>query len=266
MFDCHNHSNFSGDSKMDAYSAVEKAKNLGLIGIAFTDHVDYDYPKTCEEIFDLDLNEYNKYMDKLIDYHGDSFKILKGLEVGLQTHVLEDAQKLVNSNNYDIIIGSIHVIDKLELHNGDFCKYKTKIEAYTKFLDVTVEILTKFHDFDIIGHIDIIRRYGNFADKDLRYVDYKDSIDAILKLLVMGNKGIEINTSGFRYGLDSPMPSFEILKRFKEVGGEIVTIASDSHCLEHIGYKFEIAKEMAKVAGFKYLAYFNKRKPEFYNI
>jgi len=69
-----------------------------------------------------------------------------------------------------------------------------------------------FDNFDILGHIDLIRRYGCYDDKTLKLDDFKDRVDAILKALVEKGKGLEVNTSGFRYNLDSPMPDYEIIK------------------------------------------------------
>jgi len=108
-----------------------------------------------------------------------------------------------------------------------------------------------FDNFDILGHIDLIRRYGCYDDKTLKLDDFKDRVDAILKALVEKGKGLEVNTSGFRYNLDSPMPDYEIIKRYRELKGEIICTSSDAH------------KELVKNAGFKYTAHFENRKPVF---
>lgn len=266
MFDCHIHSFFSGDSKMSMEDGCSKAIELGLSGIAFTDHIDYDYPLTDARIYQIDLEKYDEEIERVRKIFGDKLIISKGIEMGLQKQILSKISNTLKDNRFDIVIGSMHVIDKTEIHNGDFTRNKTQNEAYRIFLEKTLEILRKFDDFDILGHIDIIRRYGNYAEKNLKYCEIADVIDEILKVLIIKGKGIEINTSGVRYGLEGPLPSFEIVKRYFELGGEILTIGSDGHCTRDIGFEFDVAIEMAKKAGFKYISNFENRKPVYHKI
>lgn len=76
-------------------------------------------------------------------------------------------------------------------------------------------------------------------------------------------KGIEVNTSSYK---DSPGVvtagyDIQLLKRYRELGGEIVVLGSDAHSPEYIGYKFENFKEILLQAGFRYIAHFESRKP-----
>ena len=96
--------------------------------------------------------------------------------------------------------------------------------------------------------------------------EFSEKIDEILKLLISKGKGIEVNTSGLRYGVGSPHPSFEIIQRYHSLGGEIITIGSDAHKPEHIGYKFDTAYELLDKAGFKYVTIFKNRKPDFIKL
>lgn len=157
MFDCHVHSNFSGDSEMDCHSALEKAQDIGLKGIAFTDHLDYDYPD-YDDVFMIDFDEYSEFMDKIKEEYNKKLIVLKGIEVGIQPHVLDDSLEVVEKYDFDIVIVSTHVVDKLDLHNGDFCKGKTRREAYERYLEAVLESISSFKNFDILGHIDLIRR------------------------------------------------------------------------------------------------------------
>lgn len=265
MFDCHVHSSFSGDSDMNCDTALNTALDIGLEGIAFTDHLDYDYPD-YDDVFLIDFDKYSVFMDELKKNYTGRIKVLKGIEVGIQPHVIESSLEVVNKYDFDLVIASVHIVDKLDLHNGDFCKSKTQKEAYTRYLEEVLKTVNSFSNFDIFGHIDLIRRYGCYDDKTLKYTDYMDLIDEILAKLISMGKGIEVNTSGFRYSLNSPMPDFEIIKRFKELGGEIISTSSDAHYPEHIGYKFDYLKEMLKKAGFSYTAHFEQRKPMFTKI
>ncbi len=262
MYDCHVHSNFSGDSNMDAYTAVNTAYDLGLEGIAFTDHLDYDYPD-YDEVFLIDFDKYSTYFDLLKLNNLEKIKVLKGIEVGIQPHVVKDSLEIVKKYDFDIVIASVHIVDKLDMHNGDFSKGKTKFQSYTRYFKEVLEAINLFDNFDILGHMDLVRRYGCYDDKTIEYDEYSLYIEPILKKLASMGKGIEINSSGFRYGLNSPMPDFDFFKRFKELGGEIVCTSSDAHTPDYIGYKFDYLKEILLKAGFKYTAHFENRKPVF---
>ena len=217
MFDCHVHSSFSGDSQMDPKIAI-KPQKIGLDGIAFTDHLDIDYPD-YDHVFMIDFERYSRYMDCLKNDSKNGFKVLKGIEVGIQPHVVEETLEVVKKYDFDIVIASVHVVDKMDLHNGDFCKGKSQKESYSRYLEALLECIELFDDFDILGHIDLIRRYGHYEERTLSLDDYKDHVDAILKKIICSGKGIEVNASGYRYKLNSPMPDFQMVKRYHELGG-----------------------------------------------
>ncbi|MDQ2085799.1 histidinol-phosphatase HisJ family protein [Herbivorax sp. ANBcel31] len=262
MFDCHIHSSFSGDSEMNCQVAIETAINLGLDGIAFTDHLDYDYPD-YDDVFMIDFDKYSLFVDKLKQDNKKNIKIFKGIEVGIQPHVIQDTKEIIEKYDFDIVIASTHIVDKLDLHNGDFCKDKTRKEAYCRYLEAVLESVSGLNNFDVLGHLDLIRRYGCYDVNTLRYKDFSDCIDAILSKLISSGKGLEVNTSGYRYNLGSPMPDFDIVNRYRELGGEIICTSSDAHTPDYIAYKFSYIKELIEKAGFKYIAYFENRKPVF---
>ena len=96
--------------------------------------------------------------------------------------------------------------------------------------------------------------------------EYGDDIDVILKLLIDNEKALEVNTGGFNKGLDHPNPREEILKRYKELGGELITIGSDAHRPEDIGFAYDRTEALLKDLGYKYYAVYKQRLPEMYNL
>ena len=116
------------------------------------------------------------------------------------------------------------------------------------------------------GHLDYIARYVPNQSVPFSYRDYSDLIDAILKSIIEDGKGIEMNMSGYRYGLGMPNPCPDILKRYRELGGEIITVGSDAHTPENVGLRFEKAGEHLVQAGFKYYTVWKERKPVFIKI
>ncbi|MTI65684.1 MAG: histidinol-phosphatase HisJ family protein [Firmicutes bacterium] len=263
--DYHIHTNFSGDSKAAINDIIKTGIKKGLKEIAITDHIDFEYPSNDIE-FKLDIDNYINTINKLKEkFYGD-IKILLGVEVGLQPHVSKKNMKLVKGHSFDFVIGSVHVGDSLDFYNGDFFKGKTKKQAYLRYFENIIENIEKFNNYDVLGHLDYIIRYGGYEDKELSYSDYLDIIDTILKLIIKNDSGVEINTSGYRYGLNQTHPKYEILKRYKELGGKIVTVGSDSHTPRDITADFNKAYELLEKVGFDSITLFDKRKPRFEKI
>lgn len=110
------------------------------------------------------------------------------------------------------------------------------------------------------GHIDYVVRYGPEKNKNYSYDKYKDVIDEILRQLIAHGKGIELNMAGFKYGLGHPNPTEEILHRYRELGGEIITIGADGHAPDQIAWDFDKVPQLLKAAGFDYFTVFTKRE------
>ena len=91
---------------------------------------------------------------------------------------------------------------------------------------------------------------------------YKEIIQEILKEAIKRGIGIELNTSGFRNDVKEPYPSIDILKMYKNLGGEILTIGSDSHSIDFIGENFYDGVDILKSIGFKYIFKYEKRRPQ----
>ena len=108
--------------------------------------------------------------------------------------------------------------------------------------------------------MNLVARYSHdMAD----FKDYGDIVEEILKMIIYDGKGIELNTSSFRYKMSCTCPSEEILQMYRELGGEILTMGSDAHTPDKLTDHFDYAAEYLQSLGFKYLASFNKRKPSF---
>lgn len=267
MFDCHMHSNFSGDSEMDPLEACNTAIKLGLDGLIFTDHLDYDYPDYSDD-FLIDFDKYSPFMDNLKDKYKGKLKVLKGIEVGIQPHVLEKSEKVVEKYDFDYVIGSIHIIDGLDPSNPKHNLYsdKPQHQVFERYLKEILFMVGNFDNFDVLGHIDYIRRYDCNYVKMLSFNDHSDIIDSILKELISKGKGMEINSAGYRCNLNPPLVDINIIKRYKELGGEVICTGSDAHSTVNIADYFGDVKELVINSGFKYIAHFEGRRPVFEKI
>jgi histidinol-phosphatase (PHP family) len=250
---------------MDAVDACEKAIELGLSGLVFTDHVDYNYPDFDND-FLIDMDQYFEYFRKLQNLWKNKLNILIGIEMGFQPQVIDKINETISNYPFDFVINSVHIIDHTDPYTGKFFRGKTQQQAYERYLQEILCSINDFENYDIIGHIGYAARYGNFQDKRLRYNDYSDILDQILKAVIRNGKGIELNTSGLRTDLHSSIPGYDIFDRYYELGGEIVTVGSDSHFKEHLGHSFKEAVDYLKNTGFKYISHFEARKPIFEKI
>lgn len=261
MFDYHIHSDFSADCDTPMEETIEKAISLGLEEICFTDHIDYDYPDK-DWVFEFDLNEYGKKIKKVQTKYRDKIIIKKGIEFGLQPHLLDRYKQLMRKENFDFVICSMHAVEGKDLHSGEFFAGKTVEETYEVYYKELLSCIKEYKDFSILGHLDLVKRYTKEKSRD----NFHDITREIFKEIIPAGKGIELNTSGYRYGLESGMPSLDILQLYKECGGEIITIGSDSHSSETLAYQFGRSLEQIQAAGFEYIASFTEGEPEFHKI
>ena len=119
---------------------------------------------------------------------------------------------------------------------------------------------------DVYGHIDYVVRYGPNQNKEYSYERYRDILDEILRTIIDKNLGIELNTGGFHYGLGEPNPCRAVIRRYRELGGEILTIGSDGHKPEHLAFDFKKVPHLLQDAGFRYYTVFRGRKAEFVKL
>jgi histidinol-phosphatase (PHP family) len=264
-YDYHVHTNFSSDSNMELDEACRSAIERNVVEMAVTDHLDIDYPDRSIE-FDLDYNSYSSAIDQAQERYRGRINIIKGIEVGLQPHVLDKCRDFLKGKDFKFIIASIHAVKKMDLHSGEFCACRSKNETYREYLEEVYKCIKEFGQFHVVGHIDLIRRYGDYSERVMKYLDYGDIIDEIFKLLIHTGRGIEINTSGFRYSLASTMPDLDLIVRYRELGGEVLTIGSDAHTPYQLAERFPYAVSLAQKAGFRYIARFPHGKPEFVRI
>lgn len=259
--DFHLHTSFSGDCDIPPQIQIEKAISLGMNRICITDHHDYDVVSDCN--FELDLPSYFPAMEDLKNRYQSQIQIEIGIELGLQQHIAGYLKTISRQYPLDFIIGSSHFIDGLDPYFPVFFEKRSEKESYRRFFQVSLERIQKLDCFDSYGHLDYIVRYGPSQNKNYAINDYMEYIDPILRALIEKGKSLECNTGGFRYGLGHPNPCEEILCHYRKLGGELITVGSDAHSSDYVGYAFERTAELLKACGFRYYTVYHQRKPEF---
>ena len=270
--DMHMHTWFSTDSEACPRDMADEAVRKGLKTICFTDHFDKDDLEWGEEgIFDVDA--YFVEMQKLQEEYAGKLNIRIGIELGLRTYLKDYYEELTKKYPFDFVIGSVHNVPYKKDAEGNILYTdpaaeklftdRTDKEAYRLMMETTLENVRTSDCFQTLGHLDYVVRYGKSREKEYSYTDYADIIDEILKLLIEKEKGLEVNSAGLKYGLPFAHPHPDVLKRYSELGGEIITIGADAHKPEHIAYDFAKAEEILKSCGFKYYTEFFEQKPVF---
>jgi histidinol-phosphatase (PHP family) len=264
--DYHVHTDFSSDSKTPMDQMIQQAIQLGLKKICFTEHMDYDYPPVSDLPFTFDPDAYMKKLDEIKAQYQNRIEILGGVELGLQPHLADRLNALIHSYPFDFIIGSSHVIEHTDPYFPEYWQNRTVREGIQRYFESILENCRVFQGFHVYGHIDYIIRYlpGQLqaaVKTDYSYSDFADLLDEVLKTIISLGKGIEVNTAGLKYGHAYAHPKPEILKRYRELGGELITIGSDAHKPEHLCYDFGKVPDMLKDLGYRYYATFKQGKP-----
>lgn len=265
--DFHIHTSFSSDSEADVRTVLDSAMEKGLKTVCITDHWDEDYPEKYEgEAFRLDREAYVQELEMLKKEYANKLDVRIGIEIGMQPHLGAFYKERINQYPYDFVIGSVHLVGGEDPYYKEWWDEYTDAQMYQKAFDETSANLNQIEDFDVLGHIDYIVRYGRRQAEAYSYERFCDVLTEILKKLIASGKGIELNTAGWKYGLDFCHPHPDVLREYRELGGEIITIGSDAHKPEQVAYDFKRAAEVLELCGFTYYTQFKDRKPEFLKI
>ena len=273
--DYHVHTEFSDDSRYPMEDVIRDAVKMGMDEICITDHVDYGVKVDWDCGQEIQYRkgdplanvDYPRYMEKIRalkeEYQG-KITIRTGMEFGVQMHTIPEFEALFARYPFDFIILSIHQVEDKEFWTQDFQRGRSQKEYNERYYQEMLDVVKAYKNYSVLGHLDLIKRYDEAGIYPFENV--KPMIEEILKIVIVDGKGIELNTSFHRYGLSDSMPSREILKLYRELGGEIITIGSDSHKPEHLGAYIDEGHEILKSLGYKQFCTFENMKPIFHDL
>ena len=284
--DYHLHCEYSDDSNEPMENQIQEAITLGLDEMCFTDHVDYGIKRDWDDPegviirhaiehgkeVDLDLANVNypKYFEALNMYqkkYASSISIKKGLEFGIQSITVDAYEKLYASyqDDLDFILFSMHQVNNLEFWTQDFQKGKTQKQYNDEYYKEIYQTMQMFHHYSCLAHLDLMARYDE--NGIYPFENEKDIIAEILKYAIRDGKGIEINTSSWKYGLKDTQPSRAILKLYKDLGGKIITVGSDAHETKYLASHIKDAYAILKnEIGINEICTFDHMQPIFHKI
>ena len=284
--DYHLHCEFSDDSTEPMENQVKRAIELGMDEMCFTDHVDYGIKKDWDDpagveyrityehgermeqpLANVDYPVYFSKIDRMREDYGDRILIRKGLEFGIQSHTVPQYQTLYHryEKELDFVLFSMHQVRDLEFWTQDFQKGRSQKEYNDEYYREIYETMKLYKDYSVLAHLDLLARYDPCGIYP--FEKEKDIIAEILRLAIADGKGIELNTSSWKYGLTDTQPSRAILRLYKDLGGEIITIGSDAHATRQLGDHYADAIAILRdEIGFKTLCTYEHMKPIFHKL
>lgn len=244
-------------------SICERAVRLGLGGVAITDHVDV---ASGADACRASVEKIKSDVSRALDAFGDRLEISAGMELGEAHHNLPLARELASTDGIDFIIGSLHhPRDSLDYYNVDYDR--ADMDALFSAYYDELEEMVAADCFDVIGHVNYQLRYMSDAARSrVDLAPYTDRIRGVLREIARAGRGIEINASSLWRGLGFTVPSADVVRMFREEGGEIVTTGSDAHRLQQLGCALDGAVDCLRSAGFGRFAFFSNRTPKFHNV
>ncbi|MCD7764029.1 MAG: histidinol-phosphatase HisJ family protein [Lachnospiraceae bacterium] len=273
--DYHVHTYYSDDSTWPMEDVVKKAIGMGMEEICFTDYVDYGIKvdwdwgqeikyRNGDPFANVDYPRYMAEIAQMKNIYGDKIRIRTGLEFGMQMHTIPLYEKLFARYPFDFIILSVHQVEDKEFWTQDFQCGRSQQEYNERYYEEMLNLVKSYKNYSVLGHMDLIARYDNAGVYPFQKI--RPVVEEILKTVIADGKGIELNTSSHRYGLKDSQPCTEILKLYRDLGGRILTIGSDSHAPSHLGAYIREDSLVLKKLGFRYFCTYENMEPIFHAL
>ena len=265
--DSHNHTcHFSSDAEMSISDLISACQKREIPRVVITEHYDIDYPHPEEPSQVFDINQYIEAFEVWKRLCPNNLELLMGIELGYQEHLAAEIDKISASFNFDSVILSKHLFEGKDVFFYPECYHKYEpAELHRRYIADLSEMAEKCNNYNIIGHYDYINRYCKRRKIRVLYSDCPAEFDRLFEVIIAKEKSLEINTKSIHKALHKKsgeyMPDIEILKRYKEMGGKMITLGSDSHTTNSLGVHFEETAEYLKECGFEYNTYFVNRRP-----
>ena len=259
LIDMHVHSDNSPDGTHSPMYICEHAVKNGLRAIAMTDHCEID--KFFEQKFNSVI--FHSYFEcaKARNAFEGQLLVLIGLEVGQPLYNENLSNMVVSKYPYDFVLGSVHTpkdqtLDIKEIEYDKLDVYKFMENYFLELADVA-----KWDGCDALAHLTCpMRRIQGKYNIDFDYTKISEVTDYLLETIIRNNKALEINTSGLRQDIGRTMPDENIIRRYRELGGKLITIGSDSHSAYDVGAGIKDGVALAKKCGFNEVTFYVNRE------
>ncbi len=262
--DFHMHTSASEDSDAPIAAMFDAAVAKGFQVVAVTDHVEMTGYHTLG--YDKAAVESWRMMEEAIPAYQDRLRVARGVELGQPLYDLPQAEALLAAYPYDFVLGSQHKLgDDVDYYFYDYTNVDVG-EAMDRYFDATLE-LVEWGRFHSLAHLTYPFRYIPPEKQPADYSRWQERIDAVFRAMAQRDIALEINVSGLRNPqLNSAHPDLPLVRRFRELGGEKITVGADAHKPEDVGAHIRDGLHIAEEAGFRYTAVYFGGKAEMCTI
>jgi histidinol-phosphatase (PHP family) len=263
--DLHVHSDCSDDGTSSIADYAWRAAALGLAEVGFCEHVDLD-PRDSGFGY-LKPNRYDQEM-AAARTQVPTVRLRQGIEIAYQAGREGEIRAWLDGHAWDYVVTSVHVVDYADgwaivseprTAHAYFASHDQR-QAYVPYFE---ELLRAAQSGlgDVLGHLDLVKRYGTAHYGPFDPFCFEGEIRAVLQAAIAGGIGLEVNTSGLRQSPGEPYPGLRVLRWYRELGGEVLTMGSDAHHSDSLGAGMREALDLMQEAGFRAVTTFEARRP-----
>lgn len=255
LFDCHVHSSLSFDSREPMENYVRKAVADGDEYFITTEHADLEsYIFQGEDIL-ADIEKQQRIVSQLNEKY--PIKVLLGIEVGWKKSIHQRNMDIVKKYPFDMVILSIHETEQYDVAAPRFREGRTADDCYREYLDMALEAIENFDDFDTFAHIDYVLRYVGHTDLS----KHKEQLSAVFTKLIAKGKALEINTKTFPDPQAVERMEY-IVSLYTSLGGKKITLGSNAHQVSRHKNGFDKVIATLKAVGIDSVCVFIDRKEQ----
>jgi histidinol-phosphatase (PHP family) len=266
LYDQHLHTWFSNDSQSDPAENVRQAVARGLVGLTFTDHFD-SHPKEWP-LCKYDYEGIAAAVGSLRAQYAGRMFIGHGIEVCYQPEQMDKILGFLDSHRFDLVLLSVHWFKGKALHEREHWAGLDALKGTREYLETVLDAARFVLDlkqrglkpFDVLGHLDLVKRYTQRYFDTFDIHPSGDLVDEILRTCLEADLVPEVNLSTLRQSLPEPCPADWVVARYAELGGRAMALGSDAHRPEHVGLGISEAADMLRKHGIEWLAVFKGRQ------
>ncbi len=257
-FDYHMHSNFSSDSDASVCAMCESAIQKGIPEVGLTEHYDL-HPKERPVFYQPEA--WWEEIEHVRKNLNGQLILRAGVEIGEPHRFPEEVKALLNHYRYDFVIGSLHYVGDDFMFDNKLLERRGADEIMQSYF-LELGEMTRTPQFDILGHFDVPVRNGEPIWRSYDPRRYEALIRAVLQNCIDRGIALDVNSGGLRRPANNLMPDFLILRWYREMGGQHLTLGSDAHYPWDVGLHLDQALKFIRDSGLKFITRYERRHAE----
>lgn len=239
---------------------LDVGRERGVEEVCFTEHghlfheswhfLNNDWPKSLER------RHMGDFLALIAQAKRAGLPVKLGLEMDYVPQMQEQIRQYLCGLPLDFVLGSVHWIDSFGFDNPDWIEQWDKHdvdELYHRYFALVRQAIAS-RCFDALAHPDVIKIFGHRPTFDLTE-EYLRTAHYLKQTGVC----LEVSTAGWRKPVNELYPHEDFLRICLNAGVD-VTLASDAHEPEHVGYAYPRLVGILREFGVSHIATFTNRR------